>query len=267
MVVGQDLRAQHGGNVDDEVVINSQRRRDPRHRAICPGGWARRTEFAPDDPAGHVPQQPRDLQFDGRPRARYGFRSLGQGLARQEQRHVRTVPGGAVHPGQQVVFEINPNYYRDRPKIDKVIWREVPSSATRLQLLLAGSVHIAKELDSRERQQCEGKPGVKVTAITGNEGVIFGLNNQVKPFDNVKVTAGDHLRGPGRRHHRDCIFGSAERSALQGVHAPNPIPPPSRIGRTTRRIWRRRRRCSRKRARDRSPSSSPRMPGGPSTNR
>ena len=90
-------------------------------------------------------------------------------------------------PGQQVVFEINPNYYRDRPKIDKVIWREVPSSATRLQLLLAGSVHIAKELDSRERQQCEGKPGVKVTAIRGNEGVIFGLNNQVKPFDNVKV--------------------------------------------------------------------------------
>jgi peptide/nickel transport system substrate-binding protein len=90
-------------------------------------------------------------------------------------------------PGQQVVFEVNANYYREKPKIKRVIWREVPSSATRLQLLLAGSVHIAKELDPRERQQCEGKPGVKVTAIKGNEGVIFGLNNQVKPFDNVKV--------------------------------------------------------------------------------
>jgi peptide/nickel transport system substrate-binding protein len=90
-------------------------------------------------------------------------------------------------PGQQVVFEVNPNYYREKPKIPRVIWREVPSSATRLQLLLAGSVHIAKELDPRERQQCEGKPGVKVTAIKGNEGIIFGLNNQVKPLDNVKV--------------------------------------------------------------------------------
>jgi peptide/nickel transport system substrate-binding protein len=90
-------------------------------------------------------------------------------------------------PGQQVAFEVNANYYREKPKIKRVIWREVPSSATRLQLLLAGSVHIAKELDPRERQQCEGKPGVKVTAIKGNEGVIFGLNNQVKPFDNVKV--------------------------------------------------------------------------------
>jgi peptide/nickel transport system substrate-binding protein len=90
-------------------------------------------------------------------------------------------------PGQQVVFEVNPNYYRGTPKIKRVIWREVPSSSTRLQLLLAGAVHIAKELDPRERQQCEGKPGVKVTAIKGNEGVIFGLNNQVKPFDNVKV--------------------------------------------------------------------------------
>jgi peptide/nickel transport system substrate-binding protein len=90
-------------------------------------------------------------------------------------------------PGQQVVFEVNPHYYREKPKIPRVIWREVPSSATRLQLLLAGSVHIAKELDPRERQQCEGKPGVKVTAIKGNEGIILGLNNLVKPLDNVKV--------------------------------------------------------------------------------
>lgn len=90
-------------------------------------------------------------------------------------------------PGQQVVFEINPNYYREKPKIRRVIWREVPSSATRLQLLLAGSAHIVKELDSRERRQVEGKPGVRVISIEGNEAVIFGLNNKVKPLDNVKV--------------------------------------------------------------------------------
>jgi peptide/nickel transport system substrate-binding protein len=90
-------------------------------------------------------------------------------------------------PGQQVVFEVNPNYYRERPKIRQVIWREVPSSATRLQLLIAGSAHIVKELDSRERQQVQGKPGVQVISIKGNEGIIFGLNNKVKPLDNVKV--------------------------------------------------------------------------------
>jgi peptide/nickel transport system substrate-binding protein len=90
-------------------------------------------------------------------------------------------------PGQQVVFEVNPNYYREKPKIRQVIWREVPSSATRLQLLIAGSAHIVKELDSRERQQVQGKPGVQVISIKGNEGIIFGLNNKVKPLDNVKV--------------------------------------------------------------------------------
>ena len=113
---------------------------------------------------------------------------LGQksGLGRIA-RHSDLIAWSQFTPGQQVVFEVNPNYYREKPKIKRVIWREVPSSATRLQLLLTGAVHIAKELDPRERQQCEGKPGVKVTAIKGNEGVIFGLNNQVKPFDNVKV--------------------------------------------------------------------------------
>ncbi len=122
-------------------------------------------------------------------------------------------------PGQQVVFEINPNYYRDRPKIDRVIWREVPSSATRLQLLLAGSVHIAKELDLRERQECEGKPGVKVTAIKGNEGVIFGLNNQVKPFDNVKVRQAIAYAAPVDAIIETVYLNQPERPALQGVHA------------------------------------------------
>jgi peptide/nickel transport system substrate-binding protein len=90
-------------------------------------------------------------------------------------------------PGQEVVFDINPSYYREKPKIPQVIWKEVPSSATRLQLLLAGTVHIAKELDSRERQQLAGRPGLQVISIKGNEGVIFGLNNQFKPLDNAKV--------------------------------------------------------------------------------
>jgi len=90
-------------------------------------------------------------------------------------------------PGQEVVFDVNPNYYRDKPTIQQVIWREVPESATRLQSLLAGAVHIAKELDSRERQQLEGKSGVQVISIKGNEAVIFGLNNKVPPLDNPKV--------------------------------------------------------------------------------
>jgi peptide/nickel transport system substrate-binding protein len=99
-------------------------------------------------------------------------------------------------PGQQVVFEVNPNYYRDKPKIRQVIWREVPSSATRLQLLLSGSAHIVKELDARERQQLEGKPGVQLISIKGNEGIIFGLNNKVKPLDNPKVRQAIAFAGP-----------------------------------------------------------------------
>jgi peptide/nickel transport system substrate-binding protein len=90
-------------------------------------------------------------------------------------------------PGQQVVYQANPNYYRDPPKISQVVYKEIPSSATRLQLLQSGSVHIAKELDARERQQLDGKSGVKVISAKANEGAMFGMNTQVKPLDNVKV--------------------------------------------------------------------------------
>jgi peptide/nickel transport system substrate-binding protein len=90
-------------------------------------------------------------------------------------------------PGQEVIYDANPNYYRDKPKIAQVVYKEVPSSATRLQLLQSGSVHIAKELDARERQQLDGKPGVQILSSKANEGCMFGMNTQVKPLDNVKV--------------------------------------------------------------------------------
>ena len=119
-------------------------------------------------------------------------------------------------PGQQVVFEVNPNYYREKPKIRQVIWREVPSSATRLQLLLAGSAHIVKELDSRERQQVQGRPGVQVISIRGNEGIIFGLNNKVKPLDNVKVRKAIAYASPVDEIIKTVYFGNPNVRLLKG---------------------------------------------------
>jgi len=124
-------------------------------------------------------------------------------------------------PGQQVVFEVNPNYYREKPKIRQVIWREVPSSATRLQLLLAGSAHIVKELDSRERQQVQGRPGVQVISIRGNEGIIFGLNNKVKPLDNVKVRKAIAYASPVDEIIKTVYFGNPNVRLLKGFTPEN----------------------------------------------
>ncbi len=90
-------------------------------------------------------------------------------------------------PGQQVVLETNPNYYRQKPAIGKVIYKVVPDAAQRLLLLTTGTVQMAEDLGTRERQQLKGQPGVNVVDVPGNFGIILGLNNKIAPFDNKLV--------------------------------------------------------------------------------
>lgn len=90
-------------------------------------------------------------------------------------------------PGTQVVLEFNPNYYGDPPQIAKIIYREVPEGATRLQLLLSGDVDIAEDLDSRQRLELEGQSGVKTIDYSGNDGAILGLSFNYEPFRDVRV--------------------------------------------------------------------------------
>lgn len=90
-------------------------------------------------------------------------------------------------PGQQVEYVANPNYFRGKPAAERVIYKEAPSSASRLSLLRAGAIDIAEDLLVRERMSLGGAPGVKVIDIAGNFGAIVGLNNSIEPFTDRRV--------------------------------------------------------------------------------
>ncbi len=89
--------------------------------------------------------------------------------------------------GQQAVFKARADYYRGKPAIDTVIFKEVPTSATRLSLLQGGSVDIAQFLQPLEYVTLSKAPGVKVDAVTATFAIWIELNAKIKPFDNVKV--------------------------------------------------------------------------------
>jgi peptide/nickel transport system substrate-binding protein len=93
----------------------------------------------------------------------------------------------SITPGQEVIWVANPNYHTNPPRIKKVIYKQVPDPATRAALLQRGEVDIATELTPRLREQLKHKPGVVIDSVAGNEAVIFGLNNNLPPLDNVKV--------------------------------------------------------------------------------
>ena len=90
-------------------------------------------------------------------------------------------------PGQEIIYEANSDYYRGVPKLKKVIFREMPTSANRVAALQAGSVDVAEYLLPRELALLEKSPAVKVQKVFGNYIHRVEMNNSTPPFDNVNV--------------------------------------------------------------------------------
>lgn len=89
--------------------------------------------------------------------------------------------------GQQMVAVSRKDYHGTRPFFETVIFREVPASATRLQLLQGGAVDIAQNLSPTEMRSLAGSARATVTSIDASQMLWIGLNAAMKPFDNVKV--------------------------------------------------------------------------------
>ncbi|MDR6100444.1 peptide/nickel transport system substrate-binding protein [Agrobacterium larrymoorei] len=90
-------------------------------------------------------------------------------------------------PGQEVIYEANPNYYRGVAKLKKIIFREMPTSSNRLAALQAGSIDVAEWLTPREIAMAGNVPNIKVWKVFGNYTHRLEMNNSKPPFDKVEV--------------------------------------------------------------------------------
>jgi peptide/nickel transport system substrate-binding protein len=97
-----------------------------------------------------------------------------------------------------------------------VIFKAVPDAATRLQLLTSGTVQVAEDLGSQERQQLQGKSNVQVVNVPGNFGIILGLNNGIPPFDNKLVRQAVAYAAPVDDIIRTVYLGDPSVRLLKG---------------------------------------------------
>jgi peptide/nickel transport system substrate-binding protein len=112
-------------------------------------------------------------------------------------------------PGQEVVYDANPNYWRGPAKLTKVILREMPTSANRVAALQAGSVDIAEYLLPRELALLEKVPGVTVYKVFGNYIHRVEMNNAKPPFDNAKVRQAMNYLVPREEILKSVYFNTA----------------------------------------------------------
>jgi peptide/nickel transport system substrate-binding protein len=89
--------------------------------------------------------------------------------------------------GESFTLRANPNYYRGKPAIDRVVIKRVPQSANRALTLRSGQAQLTQRLTAREFDNLRKARGVKVAGIYGNEVLILSLNYKTPPFDNIKI--------------------------------------------------------------------------------
>tara|TARA_R110001583_G_scaffold7720_3_gene37836 strand:- start:3515 stop:5149 length:1635 start_codon:yes stop_codon:yes gene_type:complete len=111
-----------------------------------------------------------------------------------EYLHKTPAGGGAYmlerwNPGQQLVYKRFDKWKNgDLPKMQRVIVREVPSSATRRALIERGDADVALSLPAKDVKELQANKDLKVSSSTIDNTIhAIGLNMKFEPFTNKKV--------------------------------------------------------------------------------
>jgi peptide/nickel transport system substrate-binding protein len=92
--------------------------------------------------------------------------------------------------GQSVTLEANQQFpagLGGRPLLDRIVFRIVPESTTRLTELLTGAIDVNYTILPDEAQQVEQARGVEIRSYPSREFVYVGWNNQREPFRDPLV--------------------------------------------------------------------------------
>ncbi|MET0747102.1 MAG: ABC transporter substrate-binding protein [Rhizobium sp.] len=84
-------------------------------------------------------------------------------------------------------LKANPNYYRGAAPISEVIIKKVQQAGNRISILRSGQAQLIQSMTPNQYDSIRKMPGLKVSGVTGNEGMFVVMNFNTPPFDNIKL--------------------------------------------------------------------------------
>jgi len=89
--------------------------------------------------------------------------------------------------GEYVKIVRNDNYWGQKPYVDSVVFRIVPSDATRLVLLETGQVHAIMRVPPPDAPRVAATPGLELVKVPSVRTIYIGFNCQRPPFNDPRV--------------------------------------------------------------------------------
>ena len=97
--------------------------------------------------------------------------------------------------GDSIIMERFDDYYGgaegivpvQTARVDRVIFKIIPESASRVAALLAGEVDLINELPVHSMARVDNNPDTKVLKTLGTRSFFILLNNTQPPFDDIRV--------------------------------------------------------------------------------
>ena len=90
-------------------------------------------------------------------------------------------------PNESVTMEINPSYWGEKPKIQKLVFKSVKEAATRVTMAETGEAGFVMDIPPQDKETINKSGKAKIREDASNRVAQIGFNQNKEPFNNVKV--------------------------------------------------------------------------------
>lgn len=112
--------------------------------------------------------------------------------------------------GQQMVLEARDDYWGEPAPIKTIVYKEIPTSASRASLLQGGAVDLATALQPLEIESLKRSPGVVIEAVTASQMFFAIFNCTVEPFNKPDVRKAMNYAFPQQQVLNSIYRGTAK---------------------------------------------------------
>ena len=112
-------------------------------------------------------------------------------------------------PATEASITRNENYWGEKPELATVNMKFIGEASNRVQLLTKGEVDVALEVPAKDVATLKETPGISIDSRASNKILYFAMNNEVAPFDNVKVRQAVNYAIPYDKLINDVMKGQA----------------------------------------------------------